>query len=548
MAITPSDIRIYSAERLTDFNDGGGRMSPNVVVDGVDNNLFDDITDFDRLAGRVSLRKLFGQVLSLNDDTLLSAYLFLDTAPADAASDALLFRSGGLSTERAAALADLKFYSGSAVGDPGDLGSLADGTATAASAVVTGFDFADSAVIDARIAGGSWYLVTNTSTGAGCLRRALSRSSFDVTFDAAIPFSGGVHALLISVAPNSNPGVFNAAASRASVSAYGVSSLTATAAAAATSATIDSRWANAAGLADGTVAPTTVEGLGTVGGYAGTQGNVPVLYAADPILIHHTASTTAAAVANLDVVNVARTSLSRLEVVGSDGTVHARFDVNAPAPTGVGCTANLTAGTVTFSDVSGYAQPVTIRHRIEELLQISSIVGVTVNFNRALSREYPSGSKISALMRLGDLQGRIEGGFAQQAWTGAWADVVTGGTPLADFNDTEHPITTTNAGAVEERWAVIFTNTTTYRVIGEALGEITGGSTALDYSPVNPVTGEPYFTLPAAGWGIGWAAGNVWRFNTKGANAPVWALRSVAPSAVGGDDSVTVEFRGYVNV
>jgi hypothetical protein len=148
---------------------------------------------------------------------------------------------------------------------------------------------------------------------------------------------------------------------------------------------------------------------------------------------------------------------------------------------------------------------------------------------------------------LGDLQGRPNGGFAQQAWTGVWSNSVIGGAPVGDYNKAVHPIECTNAGAVTERWAVIFTNTTAFRVIGESLGEIGTGNTGSDFAPVNPTTSAPYFTLSAAGWGSGWAAGNVYRFNTTGANAPVWALRCVLPSTPSGDDSVTLQMRGYVN-
>ena len=50
-------------------------------------------------------------------------------------------------------------------------------------------------------------------------------------------------------------------------------------------------------------------------------------------------------------------------------------------------------------------------------------------------------------------------------------------------------------------------------------------------------------------WGSGWAAGNVLRFNTTGANAPVWAARAVLPSAPSSTpDSLTIAVRGDVNV
>ena len=122
-----------------------------------------------------------------------------------------------------------------------------------------------------------------------------------------------------------------------------------------------------------------------------------------------------------------------------------------------------------------------------------------------------------------------------------------GGTPTADFNDAVYPIVTTNQGSITDRWTIIFTNTAAFRCIGELTGEISGGNTGVAYAPINPATGVPYFTIPALGWGSGWSSGNVYRFNTSGANAPLWLIRTVAPSVPGGSDSVTVEFRGYVN-
>ena len=85
----------------------------------------------------------------------------------------------------------------------------------------------------------------------------------------------------------------------------------------------------------------------------------------------------------------------------------------------------------------------------------------------------------------------------------------------------------TNAGAITERWAVQFTNTTAFQVIGEHVGVIATGTTANDLAPINPATAKPYFTLRALGWGSGWAAGNVLRFNTVGALFPVWIVRTI---------------------
>ena len=102
--------------------------------------------------------------------------------------------------------------------------------------------------------------------------------------------------------------------------------------------------------------------------------------------------------------------------------------------------------------------------------------------------------------------------------------------------------------ALTERWIVRFTNNTSFEVIGENVGVIATGNTSADCAPNNPATGVPYFRLPALGWGNGWATGNVLRFNTIGAQFPVWVVRTVqqGPESVP-DDNFTLLIRGDVN-
>jgi hypothetical protein len=127
-------------------------------------------------------------------------------------------------------------------------------------------------------------------------------------------------------------------------------------------------------------------------------------------------------------------------------------------------------------------------------------------------------------------------------------DSVSGSAATATYNDVLAPIIVTNAGAITERWAIQFTNTTAFNVIGEHVGVIAIGNTATDCAPVNPATNKPYFTLAAIGWGSGWAAGNVLRFNTVGALYPVWVVRTVqqGPETVI-NDSFTLLIRGDVD-
>ena len=134
------------------------------------------------------------------------------------------------------------------------------------------------------------------------------------------------------------------------------------------------------------------------------------------------------------------------------------------------------------------------------------------------------------------------------SWTGEWADSVVGDVALGTYNDTLAPIVVTNAGALTERWALIFTSTTQFRIVGEKVGQIGTGDINTETAPINPITGVPYFVLPALGWGAGWAAGNVLRVNTIGAELPVWVVRTVqqGPETVT-DDAFTLLVRGDVD-
>jgi hypothetical protein len=51
--------------------------------------------------------------------------------------------------------------------------------------------------------------------------------------------------------------------------------------------------------------------------------------------------------------------------------------------------------------------------------------------------------------------------------------------------------------------------------------------------------------LRAAGFGAGWSAGNVLRFNTAGANYPIWMARTILQGPATADrDAFQVQMRG----
>ena len=262
-----------------------------------------------------------------------------------------------------------------------------------------------------------------------------------------------------------------------------------------------------------------------------SDGRVPIFRPGDVAIVHHTAATDSQAVANGQTVDVGRTRLSRIRVLGNDGAV-----ISA------GYSANTVAGTVTFSNVAGYAQPVTIEHMIKDEVVVSdALISGDVLLARPLSHAYPLGSIVSSALLVGSLFARVPLMFDQQTWTGVWSDDLIGSAVSANYNTISHPPVITNIATVTERWAIVFTNTTTYRLIGEHLGVIADGVTTTDFAPLNPAVGLPYFTIPAAGWGGGWASGNVIRLNTVGALHPLGFVRTIQQGdATLDDDSFTV--------
>ncbi len=247
------------------------------------------------------------------------------------------------------------------------------------------------------------------------------------------------------------------------------------------------------------------------------DGRVPIFRAGSYVVVGHTGETPPAVASNGITVNCARTRLSRVRVVGGDGkTIR------------TGYTADLDAGTVTYTDTTGYVQPVHVQHRIEDLVRVADVqIDGTLKFTRQLTHDFPAGTVVSSALMAGQLRARVSHLFDQQTWDGSYQDAPVGPTATASYNDTAAPLVVTNAGAVTERWALRFTGTAAFDCIGEHVGNIGSGSINADFSPVNPVSGQPYFTIRALGWGAGWAAANVLRINTVGAMASFAVIRTV---------------------
>jgi len=103
MAIETKDLVLYKSERLTDTDDGGGKYSGQVIVDGQSNNLFNDVSEMDRTMGDVSMRKIFPAVITEDTDSLMGATVFISENPQDPNVSALLFSTKNWTDERRSA-------------------------------------------------------------------------------------------------------------------------------------------------------------------------------------------------------------------------------------------------------------------------------------------------------------------------------------------------------------------------------------------------------------------------------------------------------------
>lgn len=259
-----------------------------------------------------------------------------------------------------------------------------------------------------------------------------------------------------------------------------------------------------------------------------SDGRVPIFRTGTMAVIGNSQTTAAFVPTNGKVVDLGRTRLSRAVV--RDSTGKALYS---------GYSVDLEAGILTISDASGMSSPVTVEHRVEDMAVVRDVqISGELAFTRRITHAYPiEGSYVSSALEFGDRYAHVSTVFDQASWDGvSWSDTPIGSAATGTYNTTLSPIEVTNVGATTERWALRFRSTTTFDVIGEHVGVIATGDINTDCAPINPATGQPYFTIRALGWGAGWAAGNILRLNTKGALCPAWIVRTTQPGVEAGTD------------
>ena len=273
-----------------------------------------------------------------------------------------------------------------------------------------------------------------------------------------------------------------------------------------------------------------------------SDGRVPTFRAGDVAVVHHLDATVLPALTPGSTYPLGRAHVAEVWALDSTGK-------RVPPQR---YSAELNAGTFTIAadwdaTAEGFAEPLTVKHRIEDLVLLSDVqINGEMSLTSALSRDYPLGSYVSSALLFGDMNARITNVFDLATFS-VFSDTPGPGSP-AQYNNIDYPIEALNEGAQGERWRLSFTSTTAFQIIGENMGVIGTGTTGTDCAPINQLTGKPYFVVRKAGWGIGWAAGNQLRFNTIGASSPIWLVRTVLPGATLEGDSFTMQMRGDVDL
>lgn len=278
------------------------------------------------------------------------------------------------------------------------------------------------------------------------------------------------------------------------------------------------------------------------------DGRVPIYRAGDVVVILHPQTNTPATPALNGSTGNYELSCGRTRIGWAKIT-----DDNGAAVTD-GYTLDRATGLLSWSDISGLATPLTVKHTVADLRMITDAqISGWLTLARSLSHDFPADESIVAACLIhGDRRARVSATWDQASWDGVWRDAIYGSAATATLNLIDFPITVTNEGADTERWVFRCTNASSnlWELIGEHRGLVWSGTyapyvsgTPVDVAPINPRTrdannqnGTPYMVIPQKANGGGWSTGNVVFIPTVGAIADFWIARSIQQSDEPDDD------------
>lgn len=273
-----------------------------------------------------------------------------------------------------------------------------------------------------------------------------------------------------------------------------------------------------------------------------TDGRVPFVRKGDSIAITELKTMELPTNAPNDTFDLGFERLSDVSVVDSAGAKVSYEYLNV----------DLDAGTLQLNDMfdmSGYTAPLTAKYRIMDIaLVIETDISGRVTLSTPITHDYSTAAVFSSMLLAGDMQARAYNVFGQKSWSSVFSDSLIGGATTSQLQVTNNPIVVTNRDAIEERWALVFTSATEFNIIGQTVGQIGTGSTLSATSPINPMTGYAYFTIPQGAWGTGWSASNVVRINTAAAKYPVWIGNAIQQHQGSSSDNYDFTIGYHANI
>ena len=91
MPILASDVKLAKSTVMLDVPEGGGPPSPNLILDGNSNEVFDDISEAARAGGQVSIRKVHVVVHTEDTDGFFGGNVIVADPPNDPNVSVTLF-------------------------------------------------------------------------------------------------------------------------------------------------------------------------------------------------------------------------------------------------------------------------------------------------------------------------------------------------------------------------------------------------------------------------------------------------------------------------
>lgn len=510
MAITQNDLEMLKSEVMADTTDGGGLPTGIAVTDGVSNNLFPDVSDIDALEGRVRLRKVFPSILTPSTDLLQASRVLITEIPSNPNASVFMFAATSFADRRTDALDYMHSYTGAYA----SVAIYYIGRQTKGDTIIK------IQALSSFVSVGDVIMLTQQSGGQITYSQYVKVTTVDETIGST-PGEPDKHLLTLGINNPLEHDFGQVATDQASVvfktrragdlKFYSASKLIALA---------------SIGESQVTIASTDVRIAPSGASLDSSKVGVDLFRLPEDGLIEF--------VADGDLVTITELKSMQLPTNAPNDTFDLGFerlsDVNVVDANDLKVSfdyldIDLDAGTLQLNgmfDMSGYTAPLTAKYRIMDLGKVASISGQTVNLLNPITHNYTDAAVFSTMLLMGDMQARAFNVFSQKSWTKEFSDQLIGDRAEAQLQTANNPIVVTNRDAIEERWALVFTSATAFRIVGETVGEIGTGSTTTLTAPINPMTGYPYFTIPIAAWSTGWSAANVVRLNTEAAKNPVW--------------------------